>query len=309
MKRAHMIVLGGIVAAFIAGGVAWHQLTKPSIENDEVDFYIAAAQPIYSRLARIPVVREASRAGMFEASLVEALHAAEVVGALKSSTGNYEIVCPPDLAEKISPKTLIVTEAMHKSLIAEVSGLLSRRFAVDDPDHYITYRAGQDAILSRARFDKHFPGLFEAMSQRVAGPTGVAGATPESLFRTVFDRHIPHEIAVGEGMAIAYGIDTSAFAYSDLSEASLGYTAWSGGLSVGYPPQTTLPYTRNELLARYSHLPCAYVGFITYYPDRSPRPLALWFNWHPAESRWVLMRVMLMNLPRQEAMSAMFPEF
>lgn len=198
---------------------------------------------------------------------------------------------------------------MHKSLIGEVSAILSRRFAVDNPDLYISYRAGQDAILSRTRFDKHFPGVFEAMAHRVAGPGGVENATPESLFRTVFDRHLPHEIAVGEGMAIAYGIDTLALVYSDLSEASLGHTAWSGGLSVGYPPQTTLPYTRNELLARYSYLPCAYVGFITYYPDRIPRPLALWFNWHPAESRWVLIRVMLMNLPREEAMSVMFPEF
>lgn len=110
-------------------------------------------------------------------------------------------------------------------------------------------------------------------------------------------------------MAIAYGVDSPALSYADLSEASLGYTGWSGGLSLGFAPMTSLPYTRAELLSRFGALPCAYAGFVTYYPDRSPRPIALWFNWNPDESKWILIRVMLMNFPNEEAMASMYPEF
>ena len=298
-----------LIIGLVAGGITWHQLTKLSIENDEVAYYIEAARPLYRDLPRLTVEPDPALASAFESSLYEAFRAAEVVGIRAADSDGYEVAFPSDLPEQSKPSIRVVTRAMHEDLIRDASRIVSKRFASDDPSEYIEYREKHGAVLSSARYDKHFPYMFESVATRIAGAEKVESSTPRSLFEAVFDRHVPSEVASGRGMAIAYGLDSRAVLRADLSEASLGYTGWSGGLSLGVAPMTTWDETRDEMLDRYGPLVSASVGFVTYYPDRSPRPMAFWFNWHPQANQWVLMRVMLMNFPNAEAMAAMYPEF
>lgn len=308
MKKAYIAAIGAAVAITV-GAITWHQLTKPSIENDEVAYYIAAAQPLYSSLPRLTVDRSLNGSQLFAEELYSAFSSAEVVGARQSDDDGYEILYPPELSEASRPSTNRISAQMHDQLLREASAILSTRFAAIHPEQYIEHRARQDAILSRHRFDKHFPHMFDAVAKRILGTEDVADASPETIFRTAFERHVPNALATGAGMAVAYGVDSPTLVRADLSEAALGYTGWSGGLSLGFAPMTTQSFTRAELLEQFGALPCAYVGVVMYYADRSPRPLVLWFDWHPIAEQWVLMRVMLVNFAHSEAMASMYPEF
>jgi hypothetical protein len=300
------------IAAFIAtsvGAFVWHRLTRPSLENDEIAFYIAEAQPLYRSLPRINLGEGTAEPDLVRDKVLESLRSAEVVGVGPSSSGALEIQFPSSIPPSSLPAIRSITPEMHESLVNEAADLVVERFVNRDPSRYITYRAGRGATLARERYDKHFPGTFEAVAARLLGPGLVSGATPRTLLEASFANHVPSEIAAGNGVAIAYGVDSPMLAYADLAEATLGYTGWSGGLSLGFAPMTSLPYTRSELLAELGPLPSAYVGFVTFYTDRSPRPMAFWFNWNAVENRWILMRVMLMNFSNEEAMASMYPEF
>lgn len=309
MMRARLVIGAVAIVNMIAGATVWHRLTRPSLENDEVAFYIAAAQPLYRSLPRINLESGAADPESLRTMFLEELRSAEVVGVQPSPSGAFDIQLPSSLPPSGKPSIRSISPEMHEDLLREATDLVFQRFVNRDSSQYIAYREAQGATLTMARYEKHFPGSFEAVATRLLGTDDIAEASPRSIFQASFAENIPEEIALGQGMAIAYGVDSPALSYADLSEASLGYTGWSGGLSLGFAPMTSLPYTRAELLSRFGALPCAYVGFVTYYPDRSPRPIALWFNWNPDESKWILMRVILMNFPNEEAMASMYPEF
>lgn len=304
-------VVAGTITVGIVGTIAWRNLTKMSEENDPIAYSMRLAAPLYASLPSVEFSSRGEATGFesFAAELKPALASAEVVGA-SPAQGGWRVELPGGLAARMPRGAPWVSDAMHAALIDQAVGIFALRMNRQDPGPYLVHRAAHGALLDRARYEHHYPGSFEHSARLIMGDAYTGAESPETLFLATYADNLPTRIAIGDGLAIAYGVASRDFTDADLSGAALGYTGWSGGLSSTYGPMTTGDRTLREIVGAHGPVPLALVGAVVYYDDgRPPRPLCLRFVWSPRKSGWVLDRIVITNISEREASSHAAPSF
>lgn len=282
-----------LVVSLVGVLVAWRALTAPSPENDPIRYSMARAAPVYGALPRV----ECGDGEGFAAEVRAAMARAEVVGVSPGvrGDGSFELASITGLPDEERPRISIITPAMHDALVDQATEILTTRFGPALPAAYLEARAARGAIADGARYEHRYPDAFAWMHNMLLGRPPGPGDSVTTLFQSVFARHRPDAISVGAGLAIAYGVWTSSGVLTDLSDATLGYGGWYGGVSSWNGPMVLPARTAAEIVGVHGAQPAAQVGTVMFYTDRPPRPLVLQFVWDPMENDWTLQDVMITN--------------
>lgn len=309
-KALVLLLIAGTSAA--CGIYVWHQLTKPSEENDPVAYYLHIAQPLYNALPKATVSFEPTGPGEADnARFLDLLSRGTVVGAShQPAEEGWVVDLPTPVQQRHRLVKLTVTDVMHKKLVRQTAETFAARFAASSPDEYLGVRARYGARADRLLFEKRFPSSFDGTFQYLAGKPPGPDEGPADLIKLLFDRDRPHAIGNGgDAVAIAYGYAIPGEIRCDLSPTSLGYAGWYGGTSTSLEPFTTHQHDFRALLSSHGPLPAAEVGFILFYKDKPPRPLCFQFVWNPILNEWILAFTVLNNYPPQELEKGEIPVF